>query len=293
MLARAPDAVLFDLSFTLSRLTPIATLDGQIANLAHNLQQLLTQELWFPAGVAGLFALRPARLRLAALLLFWMPVASVGRGLALYSLSAYYLLPFLPLLALGVAALVCAGAARVWGAVVERPNPERLHPVRAGVAALLTMALVGLTAGVPLVNSVAPVFTGVRGTLWTQIDPQFLIDPADAREVAAFVNDRVQPDNVVVVSPSVGWQLHANVSDFQMTAAALGNTTPHLPGNLPAARWAFDPDYRSARYVITDNSWYTWGKIHVPGVEGMLADVERWPLVYETGALRVYENPRR
>ena len=67
--------------------------------------------------------------------------------------------------------------------------------------------------------------------------------------------------------------------------------TPHLPADLPAARFAFDPDYRRARFVIVDNLWYTWAVWNIAGVRDMLDALAGWKMTFESGAVQVYENP--
>jgi 4-amino-4-deoxy-L-arabinose transferase-like glycosyltransferase len=292
MLSTAPDAFLFDFPYLFGRLGAGKTLDDQIANLANNYRVLLAQDLWMPAGFIGLFALRPARLRWAALLLFWLPFAAVGRIFALYNLSAYYLIPLLPFIALGVAALLRYGGEQIGSAIREALGDWGLPQAVTGAFALLAACIaVALLVGVPLAASASPMLQEVHSGFPTAIDP-FLINTHDARTVADYVNSRVSPDDVIIVSPVVGWMLHANVTDFQMTAAAQGRTTPHLPDNVPAARWAFDPVYTHARYVIVDNLWRNWGVANVPGIDALLQDVQaHWTPVLEAGELAVYENP--
>jgi hypothetical protein len=65
----------------------------------------------------------------------------------------------------------------------------------------------------------------------------------------------------------------------------------HFPADVPADRFAFDPRYRSARFVVVDNLWRNWGAVHIPGVLRMLREVETWPLAFEAGAVQVYRNP--
>jgi 4-amino-4-deoxy-L-arabinose transferase-like glycosyltransferase len=291
MLARAPDAFLFDLRFTLGRIGSGGPLDAQLAVLANNYQVLLTESPWFGLGLVGLFLLRPARLRLAALLLFGLPLALIGRSFALYSLSAYYLIPFLPLLALGAAGLVDAALRGLWLALAGVLRGWRLAPWATSLAASSANAfLLVLLMGTPVSQIVRLELQEIQTGFPTAID-EFLIDTADARRVADFINGASSPDDIVIVSPVVGWLLHTNSADFQMTAAATGRATPHLPADIAPQRWAFAMDYRAARYVIVDNLWTNWGIIHVPGLEAILHAVETWPRVFEAGALRVYANP--
>lgn len=70
-----------------------------------------------------------------------------------------------------------------------------------------------------------------------------------------------------------------------------GVGTPHLPPDLPAARWAFGPRPRQARFVIIDKLWHNWVQQNVPGVSEMMQTAAGWPLVFAAGDIQVYENP--
>jgi hypothetical protein len=116
MLAYAPDAFLFDAQFTLARLGAISLKD-QLPNVALNYTVLISQDFWMLAGVIGLFLLRPARFQRLSLLLFFVSLVSLGRTAALYSLSFYYMIALLPLVALGAASLVYYGTPYVFRGV--------------------------------------------------------------------------------------------------------------------------------------------------------------------------------
>ncbi|MCA9875382.1 MAG: hypothetical protein KC441_17040, partial [Anaerolineales bacterium] len=131
----------------------------------------------------------------------------------------------------------------------------------------------------------------VNGRFLTPIDP-FLLDGSDARAAAAFVNGRLAADDLVIAAPTLGWALHGRVADFQMAAAVEGTATPHLPADLPADRFAFDPRFATARFVVVDNLWHNWAQPHVPGVTAVLDTVSHtWPLVFSRGDVQIYENP--
>ncbi|HUN09485.1 MAG TPA: glycosyltransferase family 39 protein [Aggregatilineales bacterium] len=290
MLASAPEAFRYDLSFTLSRLGAGRSLAEQWAILLNNYQVLLDNGFWILAGVIGLFTLRPGRLRWLALLCFTLPLISIGRSNALYSLSAYYMIPLLPLVALGVARLIRYGGTALMQAAREFvPLPPRLQPVAAWVVA---GGMLLFLVGAPLVASLESTLTFVQQGYVTDIDA-FLMDPAEARRVAMFINSRVSANDVVVASPVVGWQFEGNPVDFQMVVAAADRVaTPHLPADLPPARLAFDPDYRLARFVVMDDLWRNWGVVHIPGLSQMVEEVQsNWPLVYSEGQFNIYENP--
>jgi 4-amino-4-deoxy-L-arabinose transferase-like glycosyltransferase len=302
----APQAFWFDLRFTLTRLSGVP-LTTQLSKLARNYTVLLTQDPWLALALVGvgvgLSAQRPSSVRLSTLTLFFLliPIVALGRTEALYNLSAYYTIPLFPFIALGVAILLCQGIPYLWREI-SRAVAKGLaqwpwlahtgHTPRVTTAALwgagLLLAALTLT---PFVTLVAHTVQQVHTHIPTIIDP-FLLNPADARAAADFVNDlvptRLAPDAVVLASPGMAWQLHLPTADFQMAANAAGYATPHLPRNLPPSRYAFDPRLANAQCVIVDNLWHTWAVWNVPGVDAMLAEVQTWPEVFRTGKIIVY-----
>ena len=124
----------------------------------------------------------------------------------------------------------------------------------------------------------------------TDID-SFLIDPVMAQSAIEFVNGRVRADEVVIASPTLAWQIQSNVADFQMPLAYHGQATPHLPADVPRDRWAFDPSWERARFIIVDNLWRNWAVPNVPGMSDMLQAIEAWPIVFRSGEVVVYQNP--
>ncbi|MCB9456564.1 MAG: glycosyltransferase family 39 protein [Anaerolineaceae bacterium] len=286
MLAAAPDAFLYDLRFTFSRLGTMPP-GEQLWNIVLQYTTLISQDFWMLAGVIGLFLLRPPQLRTMSALLFFVPLVSMARSAALHNLSFYYMIPLLPLAALGVAGLLVEGVPHLYRTITAQVGavmkPRWPAWVTAGSAILFLIIS-------PFVVTLALTLDNVRGHYQTAIDP-FLVNPADARAAAAYVNAQTTPDDLVIASPPVGWLLNGQVADFQMVIAAGGQNTPHLPGDLPMERWAFSLDYHRARFVIVDNLWDNWGVWNIPGLKAMMADVEQWPQVFVSGMVRVYAHP--
>jgi hypothetical protein len=295
MLVTSPCAFLFDLAFTLSRFSRLS-LGAQIRSLALNYATLFSQSHWLALSLVGLFLLRPVRLQRLSLLLLVFPIAFVGRTEALVNLSAYYVIPLLPFVSLGVAVVLREGvpyaqrtvhsalsaAVRRWGWL---PGQGGFPLVGAGVI----VAAVVLS---PFLTSALVSIAQVRSGFSTEIDP-FIIDPQDGRAVAEVVNARTDAGDVVIASPGLAWMLDASTADPQMVAASMGLATPHLPPDIPADRWVFEPDYRTAHFVVVDNYWTNWAVYNVAGVSGILDEVEDWPLVFRSGAVEVRCNPRQ
>jgi 4-amino-4-deoxy-L-arabinose transferase-like glycosyltransferase len=291
MLLTVPPAFLFDLHFVLSRVNQL-TIAQQAATLWQNVTTLAAQDAWLIAGVIGLALLRPPRLRWIAFAFFVVPIGLLGRTTALFSLSFYYLIPLLPFVALGVASLLRYGAAWL-RRMLRRVLARWIHPAagkeRSAEADWVARLAGGLMAGMLLISTVGLIQL-VRDGFHSAIDG-FLLDPIAARDAAEFVNQRAASDDLIIASPTLAWMLHAQVADMQMPIAYRGQATPHLAGNIPPERWAFDPGVERARYVIVDNLWRNWAVPNVPGVADMLHKIEAWPLVLRSGEIVIHRNP--
>lgn len=298
MLLRSPQAFLFDLGYTLSRLSRFPW-PAQTRTLALNYTVLVSQSHWVPLGLVGMFLLRRLRLQRLSLSLFLFPILAVGRTEALFNLSAYYVIPLLSLVSLGVANLLRVGtpyafrvihralldgAGRLPGALLRVDHPLTPGLLR-GLAFLI---LLGVLFS-PFLTATAHTVGQVRDGFDTLIDP-FLIDARDARRAAAYVNAQTRAGDRVVASPALAWTLEARTADFQMLIAFRGQTTPHLPANLPPERFVYPPDYRQADFVVVDNLWYNWAIHNLAGLSRMIEDLERWPVTFESGAITVYCN---
>jgi hypothetical protein len=302
MLARCPQAFLFDLNFTLLRLSKLSPID-QVNTLATNYATLLLQDAWIALGVVGLFLLRPARLRRLSLLLFLLPILILGRTTALYNLGFYYTIPLLPLVGLGLGSLLRHGIPHVWRtihigndiAAIFQSRSSRLgNPASVWVkgSTIVVIVLLSLIVATPFVTSLAFTVGHVHDGFSTQIDP-FLIDPTHARQTAAFLNSHTDQGDLVIAWPSLAWMLDANTADVQLAATAAGCPTPDLPAGIPQDRFAFDVDWTRARFVVVDKLWHNWAVWNVPCTRDWLGQVETWPLAFEAGEVKVYCNPAR
>ncbi|HLY25971.1 MAG TPA: hypothetical protein VKQ72_06505 [Aggregatilineales bacterium] len=138
-------------------------------------------------------------------------------------------------------------------------------------------------------------------SLWLEIDHvrsvfpiaigPFLTDPAQAQQVATYLNANTQPDNLVIITPAVNWLLDARTADLQMSIAATGEGTVHFPPHIPMDRWAYDPRLDKARYVVIDNFWKRWAIPNIPQAGTIIDEVERWPEVFQTSDFALYRNP--
>ncbi|MEM9950509.1 MAG: glycosyltransferase family 39 protein [Chloroflexota bacterium] len=266
-----PEAFLFDLQYTLSR-TSVGTLTSQWITLQTNIQVLLSNPWWVLAGI-GIITLKQQRLLLISLL-FLIPLLLIARTVPLYSLSAYYLIPFLPIVAIGVASLFVRG----W---------DYLQTVQYPLVRVLIISVFSLGLFGTIVQTIMAIHTDYP----TAIDP-FLIEAEAAREVAEFVNGYADDNQIIVTSAPIGWLLNheLQVTEFQMASIADGRDAIHVPANLPAERLVIQAGFADTDILVVDNLWRNWGAVHIPQIAEVLAHLDDWQAIYSAGQITVYER---
>lgn len=270
MLLTAPDAFLYDAVHTFGRVSS-RTLGEQIALVFENTQILTAQDsLFILVGVCAAWLL--IRGRWWWLIVCVPPLLLTARTFPLFSLSAYYLIPYVPVLLM----LVIVTAHHLITSTRRRWRPL----IQTGVMA--TLILISATW---FSQTWRDVHQGYRLGI-----EAFLINAADGREMAAFMQPRLQPDDVIIMGPTLAWLLDARVVDFQMSAAMAGLPSQHLPADLPAQRFAFDGRFEQADYVIIDRLWDNWVQVHVPAAAAYQRHIEATGhLLFKVGDIRVYQ----
>jgi 4-amino-4-deoxy-L-arabinose transferase-like glycosyltransferase len=301
MLIFVPQAFLFDLRFTLSRLGMPWLVQLPLVTL--NFGALMIWDAWFAPAVIGLFMLRRQRWQRLCLLFFMLPLIFLGRTAGLTGLGFYYISPLFPLVAIGMASLVRFGTPHVFKFIFTTiedfanrwkiPGEWRFGRwVKARGVALLVGVGSFLVLVAPFLISTFLTFFQVRNGFRTAID-WVLVEPKAASHVARVVNQISDPDDLVIASPALVWSFETQTADFQLALAAQGVKTEHFPANIPRDRFVVDPRLEQARYVVIDRIWRNWAAPAMPGVATMITQIEGWPLVMAEGEFEVYRNPAR
>lgn len=286
--------------------------------LLFNYQRLVSYDAWLLLGLVGLFVVGNARARAmllgaaALLALVILKVRTVGP-------SFHTATPLLPLLALGAGMALAAGATRLFAWAEDWLAPldgwlDRWRARRAGGAAaiqqagptLLTRTLMALlvfvVVGSPLAMAGASDVVGLAGQLATPQD-NLLATPADAQATIAYTLAHAHPGDLVLASPQIAWAFDQPVdgqgralgvsgADIVQTVAYSGKSAAFYPAGLPRSRWAYDIAPSHARYVIVDDLIRQLASPdQLPALAPVLAQVERWPMVYRRGQYTVYERP--
>lgn len=265
------DIFLFDLTYTLARAGGLP-IDTQVSNVINNIEVLLTSTWWIPLGILGLCFVRDLRLRWLMLAIVIIPILISGRTVALHDLSAYYMIPFLPFFAIGLATLF--------------DNLCNVLSVSLVTDRYIYVSLLLFVVVLTSINFTRDIQNGFQIGI-----EHFLISEDEAQQIKESLIDYTKDDTYIITSPTLAWMFDAQVTDFQIASLTATNSV-HFPADLYPERFAFEIHYQTADYAVVDNLWRDWGAVHMPVVADMLATIQTWELIFETNMIQVYKNPK-
>lgn len=296
-----PQAFLYDARFTASRLSAVP-LVAQFPIAAFGIASLMESDPWIALGIAGLLALHNRRLLRLSILMSLLPLLLLARSTTgLASLGAYYILPILPFVLIGVARLLVLGAQRIVSivddALRDLENRWKIRDLLKGRdwgwrrlrAAVAAVVLFLLLLGPPAISTMRLV-AQVRLGFNTAID-YVLVSPSDALAAGEFVNDHAAATDLVIASPALAWYLNTRVADFQQAIAFQGGKTEHFPQDIPPERFAYPAGFEDACLVVTDRIWWNWAAKVMPEVRASLERIDDWPRIFEQGEFVIFANP--
>ncbi|MGH2346715.1 MAG: hypothetical protein ACRDG4_15930, partial [Chloroflexota bacterium] len=149
--------------------------------------------------------------------------------------------PLLPLAALGVGALILA-VLRFIAGITAGSKDSRARVVLAGLLLFVPLG------GFMVLDNVA----SVHGTFATPLKPVLPRSASDARRLAAWINERVRPTDLVIAMPEISWLFHCRVTELLQAVAVTGHATGFYPAGLGPARFVYDPRLGAARYLVVD-----------------------------------------
>ena len=147
--------------------------------------------------------------------------------------------------------------------------------------------MVVLPLGLEVGRSVGAAATSFQ----TRFDWALVADQASARAAARYVNERIDADDVVIVSPHVAWLYGGNRADFFQMVAASGEPIAFYPSQPPRTRFAFDPSIERAQFAVLDPFWLRWAEAH-DALRRITREIEAWPEVHRAGEFSVRRSLR-
>ena len=300
MLVTVPQAFIFDLAFTMTRVGSIPLL-GQLPVAALDFAAVAHWDAWALLAVIGMLVMGSSRIGRMVVLFYLLTFIMIGGKTIVVGLGYYYISPIFPFVATGIAGLVIFLTQRVFvvfstGIVdlYHRLGWKPENPMMVKLTNFLVVILICLALFIfvlsPYLVSMAQMVTQASQGIQTS-NNWAMVDPNGARQVAAYINRKVHPGDLVIASPAIAWMFHTDVTDFQQVVAAKGIATIHLPSNIPANRFAFSVDEKKARFVVIDRIWRNWASVEMPAVKDLMEEVEKWRVVFSLGEFTVYENP--
>lgn len=300
MLARDPQAFLFDVRFIFGRLMAVPWW-AQLPLIAYNFGTLALTDPWWAPAIIGLLLVRPRTWRLLLLVCFLLPLVLLGRTSGLAGLRRYSISPLFPFLALGMANLLWAGVP--WILAISREaienhvrkigwlagTPEGTW-VKARAIALASAGLVFILVFTPFIVSSLQLVDQIQSGFRPENEWAY-IPVEQAQAAAAFINRSAGASELVIASPALAWALGTQATDFQQALAFRGLPSVDYPANVPRDRFAYGADYERASFVVIDPIWREWGAVHLTEVAEMLEQIEGWPVAFEAGGVQVYRNP--
>ena len=294
MLWISPQPYWADLQYVMSRVSSLP-LPAQFVIILLN-SGWIHQDLFFLMGVIGIF-LYPSFLikkRLAMFLI--LPFLIITRTIGVGRLGWYYLIPLFPFYAIGLGQLIFLSLKALLhfsiDALDEISNRLPFHLSQIGLRLLhpaSNLFFITLFIITPFFLSI--LFTHIQikdSTYKTDLEP-LLADVSEAQAVVNYLNSHSNPEDVILVSPSIGWALKANAVDYHISLAYMGLSTTFFPNNVSHNRFRFNPEYAKAKYIVIDNLWKNWGEQNLSDLIMLRRFAESFRVVFKTSNISIYQ----
>ena len=244
-------------------------------------------DLWILAGYAGLVFFPVRRYR--KWLVFWALAMMLGVFAArdTVGMFLYQAFGFIPLLAIGVAGILCLAGDWLAARISILPQLIRWVP------AIFVLSSLGLVC-----------LIGSFGHFHSKIDRWTVQSWEDAEKVMEFVNHSTGPDDFVVMPDQLFW-LSRRERKAQLIQSAVFDfgIEENLAKGVPKSVYWFDPGIENARYAVVAAAAGSDGQsrgidaIFWSGYEGARKVLEKfqsdkWPVVFASGDYLVLGNPR-
>ncbi|MFH1066989.1 MAG: hypothetical protein V1746_03735 [bacterium] len=130
-----------------------------------------------------------------------------------------------------------------------------------------------------------------RGGLRPRNQPWTTQNIANVEAAAAWINERVQPDDFVIANTNIAWLLHCKTGDWLQTTAWLGYPTFMFERGVPHERFLYSLNPQEAKFAVIGDIDVIWS-LHQPNVVQVYEMIKNWPEVWISPTYRIYVNPR-
>jgi 4-amino-4-deoxy-L-arabinose transferase-like glycosyltransferase len=157
---------------------------------------------------------------------------------------------------------------------------------------LASRALLYAAILVPIGMTLLVLPSSLRGTLVSRNDLWVTQDINEVERAAAWINEHIRPDELVICNQNIGWLLKCRTADLLQSTVWEKRTTFGFPALFEASRFRYEPDISRARYIVLgdiDSRWTVHQQNVWPSLEKI--DQEKWPIVWSGKYYLVAENP--
>lgn len=165
-----------------------------------------------------------------------------------------------------------------------------LRPLLRGTFARRALLYIAMSVPISMTLLILP--SSLRGNLLSRNDPWVTQDVHEVERAAAWINEHVRSDELVICSQNIGWLLNCRTADLLQSTAWEKRTTFGFPRVFEASRFRYDADISKARYLVLGDIDSRW-TVHQENVWPSLERIsqEKWPIVWSGKYYLVAENP--
>lgn len=262
-----------------------------LISIVVNYSELLRRESWILLGICGLFLIKDKPLRNILLTSTGLTLLMVTRAYTPVGGGLHYLMHLFPIFGMGLAVFLMRAYDTV--KLVAADAYSAIHSSFARLASPLAIATSMAVVFTPVIWMVLSSFAlTVYSTdyLFTGNDDLRLVKVDDAEKAREYVNARVQAGDLVLGSPTLIWGLPTmNRADY-LGALAYTGQKPNNYIDVDKSRFTQNISLDSARFVLLDPLAEEFAPKVLPGMQAWLDKIHTWPLVFEAGEIRVYEQ---
>ena len=182
--------------------------------------------------------------------------------------------------------MLCIGLASLVYFAIENPLNNKVAR-----GALIILSVV-ISAGL-LITSVQAINIVSRGNSFgTEAEAWYSPGEKEAKEVVAFINDNVQPTDVVMrPSAFMGDYKGRYTNPNRVLAYEENVNNPRIINNIANRSWLeYDVSFKKIKYFIDDGFYKGW--LEPKDQKKILAPIyDNWSCVFQTGDIKIYHNP--
>ncbi|BCY16522.1 hypothetical protein hrd7_03710 [Leptolinea sp. HRD-7] len=256
-----------------------------------NYSELLRRESWILVGICGLFLISDTHLRNILLMAVGLTIVIVTRAYTPVGSGLHYLMHLFPIFALGLSVFILNAYKFIKQVVLTsiQEHTNRFPAATRLISTLISVMVIFSPIAWMFLSSFSMVAYNAD-YLFTGNDDLLLVKAQDASRVQEFISSHIAPNDRVIGSPALLWGFPSmNRADF-LTALSFDGYQPTNYPPVDSRRFKNAISLNNARYVILDPLAEEFAPKVLPGMQAWLDKIHTWPVVFEAGEIRVYEQ---